>query len=283
MAAFIEVMKISFKTSQHLTTWEELVAVWRYADEIEVFEGGWLFDHFYPLGAEPSAPCMEAWTTAAALAAVTDRLRIGHMVTSNTFRHPALVANTIATVDQVSRGRLDFGFGAGWFEAEHAAYGIELPPLRERFDRFDEAIEVIDLLLTRERSSYDGEHYQLVDAYCEPKPIQSPRPPLVIGGKGEKRLLRSAARWADHYNYPGSDVEDFRYRLDVLGEWCERLGRDRAEIEASLQILVDDVAEAAELAGSAGEAGADHVIFYFRSPPGPTVLDSLAEEAAALA
>lgn len=275
-------MKISFKTSQQQTTWNDVLEVWRYADDIEVFAGGWLFDHFYPLGAEHSDPCMEAWSVAAALAAVTSRLRIGHMVTSNTYRHPAVVANTIATVDQVSNGRLDFGFGAGWFEAEHTAYGIELPPLRERFDRFDEAIEVIHLLLTERRSSYDGDHYQLVDAFCEPKPVQSPRPPLVIGGKGEKRLLRSAARWADHYNYPGDDVEDFGYRLSVLMGWCEQLGRDFAEIETSLQIRVDDVEEAVEKAARAEEEGASHVVFYFRPPFEPSAIDGLAEAASVL-
>ena len=139
-------MKISFKTSQQETTWKDLEAIWRLADDIEVFEGGWLFDHFYPLFTDSSKACMEAWTTAAALAAVTERLRIGHMVTSNTYRHPAVVANTIATVDQISEGRLDFGFGAGWFVDEHEAYGISLPPLKERFDRFDEAIEVLGTL-----------------------------------------------------------------------------------------------------------------------------------------
>lgn len=276
-------MKISFKTSQQQTTWRELEDVWRHADDMEVFEGGWLFDHFYPLFTDPSGPCMEAWTTAAALAAITDRLRIGHMVTSNTYRHPAVVANSIVTVDHVSGGRLDFGFGAGWFEDEHAAYGIELPPLRERFDRFVEAIEVIDLLLTEDRASYAGEHYQLLDAYCEPKPVQRPRPPLVIGGKGEKRLLRAAAQWADHYNYPGSDVEDFVYRLEVLSDWCQKLHRDRSEIETSLQVRVEDVSEAVEVASSAGEAGADHVIFYFPPPPTVALLESLADAAGELA
>lgn len=275
-------MKISFKTSQQQTTWAEMSEVWRYADDIEVFEGGWLFDHFYPLGTDYSDPCMEAWSVAAGLAAVTSRLRIGHMVTSNTYRHPSVVANTVATVDQISNGRLDFGFGAGWFETEHTAYGIELPALRERFDRFDEAIEVIHLLLTESQSSYDGEHYQLLDAFCEPKPVQKPRPPMVIGGKGEKRLLRSAARWADHYNYPGDDVEDFSYRLSVLRDWCGELGRDADEIETSLQIRVEDVGEAVEKAALAVGVGASHIVFYFRPPFSPAAIDELAAAASEL-
>jgi F420-dependent oxidoreductase-like protein len=275
-------MKISFKTSQQETTWNDLEAIWRLADDIEVFEGGWIFDHFYPLFTDPSRPCLEAWSTAAALAAITTRLRIGHMVTSNTYRHPAVVANTIASVDQISDGRLDFGFGAGWFEDEHEAYGIPLPPLKERFDRFDEAIEVIDLLLTQEQASFAGEHYRLIDAYCEPKPVQNPRPPIVIGGRGEKRLLRSAARWADHYNYPLADIVEFRHKLAVLDEWCERIGRDPSEIERSLQIVVKSVPEAVETAAAATEAGAGHVIFYLPPPADISLVEPLAEAASAL-
>jgi len=275
-------MKVSFKTSQQETTWDEMAAIWRLADDIDVYEGGWLFDHFYPLFTDSSLPCLEAWTMAAGVAAITDRLRVGHMVTSNTYRHPAVVANTIATVDLISNGRLDFGFGAGWFEEEHAAYGMTLPPLKERFDRFDEAVEVIDLLLTETRSNYSGEHYQLVDAYCEPKPVQAPRPPFVIGGKGEKRLLRTAARWADHYNYPGNDVEDFQDRLDVLWQWCEKLGRDPSEIETSLQIRVNDIPEAMDNAAAAGDAGADHVIFYLPPPADIALIEPIAEAASEL-
>lgn len=270
-------MKISFKTSQQESTWDQILAVWRVADDIEVFHGGWLFDHFYPLFTEPSKPCMEAWSTAAALAATTTRLRIGHMVTSNTYRHPAVVANTIATVDLISNGRLDFGFGAGWFEDEHEAYGIPLPPLGERFDRFDEALDVIHQLLTKDKTTFEGEHYQIRNAFCEPKPRQTPRPPFVIGGKGEKRLLRGAARWADHYNYPGADLEDFRYRLDVLDRWCGELGRDRSEIETSLQIRVHEVGDAVAEAAAASEAGADHVIFHLPPPPTVKTIERLAE------
>jgi F420-dependent oxidoreductase-like protein len=276
-------MKISFKTSQQETTWGNLERIWRAADEIETYTGGWLFDHFYPLNTETSLPCLEAWSVAAGLAAVTSRIRIGYMVTSNTYRHPAVVANTVATVDLISGGRLDFGFGAGWFEEEHRAYGIALPPLTERFDRFDEAIEVIDMLLTRELSTYSGTYYQLTEAYCEPKPVQRPRPPFVIGGKGENRLLRTAARWADHYNYPDPDIEDFKYRLDVLDRWCDELGRDRSEIETSLQIWVEDVAPAAAAAHEAREAGADHIIFYLPPPHQVPLLEDLAAAVADLA
>ena len=187
-------MKISFKTSQQETTFDNLAAIWRLADDIEVYQGGWLFDHFYPLFTDNSLSCFEAWTLAGALGSITSRLRIGHMVTSNTYRHPAVAANSVATLDHITGGRAEFGFGAGWFEDEHEAYGIPLPPLTERFDRFDEALEAIDLLLTKPVTDFDGEYYQLSQAHCEPKALQQPRPPFVIGGKGERRLLRSTAR-----------------------------------------------------------------------------------------
>ncbi|MGI9610327.1 MAG: LLM class F420-dependent oxidoreductase [Acidimicrobiia bacterium] len=269
-------MKISFKMSQQQTTWPELLAVWRLADDIDVYEGGWLFDHFYPLNADPGDDCFEAWTVAAALASTTTRLRIGHMVTSNTYRHPAVVANMVATLDHISDGRFDFGFGAGWFEDEHAAYGIPLPPLTERFDRFDEALAVIDLLLTERQATYDGTYYQLKDAYNEPKGVQSPRPPFVIGGKGVKRLLRSAAMWADHYNYPGEDIEDFQYRLEVLAEHCSHVGRDYSEIEKSVQVRVYDVAEAAEKGAAAKEAGAHYIVYYLPPPADISLVEPLA-------
>jgi F420-dependent oxidoreductase-like protein len=274
-------MKISFKTSQQDTTWQNIADIWRLADGIEVYDGGWLFDHFYPLQSDETGPCLEAWTVAAGLATITTRLRLGHMVTSNTYRHPALVANMISTLDHLSNGRFDFGFGAGWHEREHAAYGMELPPLRERFDRFEEALAVIDALLTTPVADYNGEHYQLSGAFCEPKPVQQPRPPLVIGGRGEKRLLGAVARWADHYNYPSDDIDDFRYRLDVLDGHCATVGRDPAEIEVSLQIRVHDVGPAVDKAQDAAEAGATHVIFYLPPPGDIRLIEPLAEAAMA--
>jgi F420-dependent oxidoreductase-like protein len=275
-------MRISFKTSQQQTTFDDLASIWRLADGIDVYHGGWLFDHFYPLFSDESGPCFEAWTLAAALGAMTERLRIGHMVTSNTYRHPAVAANMVSTLDHITGGRFDFGFGAGWFQAEHDAYGIPLPPLTERFDRFDEALEVIDLLLTEPVANFDGEYYRLRDAFNEPKPVQDPRPPFVIGGRGEKRLLRSTAHWADHYNYPGDDVADFSYRLEVLAEHCADLGRDPAEIETSVQIRVFDVPKAVDRAAEAGEAGADHVIFMLPPPSDIALVEPIAEQAAAL-
>lgn len=274
-------MKISFKTSQQETTYDNLAAIWRLADDIDLYHAGWLFDHFYPLFSDESGPCFEAWTLSAALGAMTSRLRLGHMVTSNTYRHPAVAANMVSTLDHITDGRFDFGFGAGWFQAEHDAYGIPLPPLTERFDRFDEALEAIHLLLTEAVADFDGEYYQLTGAFNEPKPVQRPRPPFVIGGRGEKRLLRSAARWADHYNYPGDDATDFAYRLDVLHAHCAEIGRDPAEIETSVQVRVFDLPKAVESAAKAQAAGADHVIFLLPPPSDIALIEPLAEKAAA--
>src|SRR5439155_25035015 len=138
---------------------------------IPIIEHAWVFDHFIPLGHDPTGQCLEGWTLLAALAARTQRLRVGVMVTGNVYRHPAVLANMAATLDIISGGRLELGLGAGWNEQECSAYGIDLPPLTERFDRFDEACEVILGLLTNEHTDFAGKHYQLSAARCEPKPI----------------------------------------------------------------------------------------------------------------
>ena len=141
-------MRFAFKTSPQNTTWDDMLAVWRAADDIEVFESGWTFDHFYPIFSDSTGPCLEGWITLTALAQATQRLRVGVLVTGNVYRHPAVLANMAATLDIVSDGRLELGLGAGWNQEECDAYGIELPPLKERFDRFDEALEVIVGLLS---------------------------------------------------------------------------------------------------------------------------------------
>ena len=166
-----------------------MLAVWQAADDMPIFESGWTFDHFYPIFSDHTGPCLEGWVTTTALAQATKRLRVGVLVTGNVYRHPAVLANMAASLDVISDGRLELGLGAGWNQQECDAYGIELPPLRERFDRFDEAVEVIVKLLTETTANFAGKHYQLVDAYNEPKPVQKPHPPIVIGGGGEKRTL----------------------------------------------------------------------------------------------
>ncbi|MEI6253726.1 MAG: LLM class flavin-dependent oxidoreductase, partial [Mycobacteriaceae bacterium] len=162
-------MRFAFKTSPQNTTWADMLAVWRAADDIDVFESGWTFDHFYPIFSDPAGPCLEGWTTLTALAQATTRLRLGTLVTGIHYRHPAVLANMAATLDIISGGRLELGIGAGWNEEESGAYGIELGTLTERFDRFEEACQVLIGLLSQDTTDFDGRFYQLTAARNEPK------------------------------------------------------------------------------------------------------------------
>ena len=220
----------------------------------------------------------------AAMAVETRRIRIGCQVTGMVYRHPAVLANMAATLDVVSNGRLELGIGAGWNEEECDAYGIELPPLRERFDRFNEALEVITGLLANETTTFDGTHYQLRDARCEPKPVQRPHPPICIGGGGEKRTLRAAAKFAQHWNLAGGTPEVFAHKLDVLRAHCADLGRDPSEITTSTQLrhaAGDDPKAIAEQASEFAAVGCDLIVVYLQ-PHDPALLEPLAEALAPL-
>jgi len=274
-------MRFAFKTSPQNTTWDDMLAVWRAADDIDVFESGWTFDHFYPIFSDPTGPCLEGWLTLTALAQATSRLRVGVLVTGMPYRHPAVLANMAATLDIISGGRLELGIGAGWNEEEASAYGIDLGTLTERFDRFDEACEIITSLLTERTTTFAGRYFQLTDAYCEPKPVQRPHPPICIGGTGERRTLPAVARWAQHWNHPGASVADWSATRDVLVKCCADIGRDPAEITTSthLRFSPDDggVSALAEQAAAFAEAGMDLGIIYI--PPGlsPAVLEPIAD------
>src|SRR4051794_19780038 len=178
-------MRYGFKTAQMNTTWSAMLDVWRVADQLEIFESGWNFDHFEPIFSDRSGPCLEGWSMLAALANATSRLRLGCQVTGMPYRHPSVLANIAATVDGISNGRLIIGLGAGWNQEESDALGIRLPPLKERFDQFEEGVQVIVRLLSDGRANFTGEHFTLTDAWCEPKAVQRPHPPIAIGGNGE--------------------------------------------------------------------------------------------------
>jgi F420-dependent oxidoreductase-like protein len=276
-------MRFAFKTSPQNTTWEAMLAVWRAGDDIEVFEAGWTFDHFYPIFSDPTGPCLEGWVTLAALAQATIRLRLGTLVTGIHYRHPAVLANMAASLDIVSGGRLELGIGAGWNEEESGAYGIALGTPKERSDRFEEACEVIVGLLSQETTSFNGNFYQLTEARCSPKPVQRPHPPLCIGGSGEKRTLRTAARFAQHWNFVGGSVEEFTAKRDVLHQHCAAIGRDPAEILLSCHVPLrgDPEATAAE-AAALSEAGAGLAIITLPPPHRPEVLEPLATALSAL-
>ena len=271
-------MRFAFKTSPQETTWDAMLDVWRAADDIELFESGWTFDHFYPIiGADPAGPCMEGWVTLTALAQATRRLRMGTLVTGIHYRHPAVLANMAATLDIVSGGRLELGIGAGWNEQESGAYGIELGTPRQRSDRFEEGCEVITSLLSQPVTTFKGSYYTVTDAYCNPKPVQQPHPPVCIGGSGEKRTLRTAARFAQHWNFVGGTPEQFSRKRDVLYQHCADLGRDPSEILLSSHVaFAGDPAETTATAAALGEAGVQLAIVYLRPPHTAAVLEPLA-------
>ena len=272
-------MRFAIKTAPQHTTWADLLAVWRAADDIELFESAWTFDHFYPIFSDPTGPCLEGWIATTALAQATSRLRVGVLVTGNPYRHPAVLANMAATLDVISGGRLELGLGAGWNQEESDAYGIHLPPLTERFDRFDEALEVITRLLTDTTSTFEGRYYQLREARCEPKPIQRPHPPICIGGSGPNRTLRSVARWAQHWNHPGGSPDQLRDAIAVLHERCAEIGRDPAEILISTHLRADpaDLPAIEAQVTAAEEAGIQLGIVYLPAPHTPSVLEPLAK------
>jgi F420-dependent oxidoreductase-like protein len=279
-------MRFAFKTAPQNTTWDAMLEVWRAADDIELFESGWTFDHFYPiLGEDSSGPCLEGWTTLTALAQATRRLRLGTLVTGIHYRHPAVLANMAATLDIISGGRLELGIGAGWNTEESGAYGIELGTPRERSDRLEEACEVLTGLLSPQlTTSFKGSYYELTDAMCNPKPVQQPHPPICIGGSGEKRTLRTAARFAQHWNFVGGTPDQFRHARDVLHQHCADIGRDPAEILLSSHVqFTGDPAATAASAAALGEAGVQLAIVTLRPPHTASVLEPLANALAALA
>jgi F420-dependent oxidoreductase-like protein len=277
-------MRFAFKTAPQNTTWPDMLAVWREADDIEIFESGWTFDHFYPIFSDSTGPCLEGWVATTALAQATRRLRFGVLVTGIHYRHPAVLANMAATLDVISGGRLEIGIGAGWNEEESGAYGIPLGSLRERSDRFEEACEVLVGLLSQEETDFAGTYYRLSNARCEPKGPQRPHPPICIGGSGERRTLRTAARFAQHWNFVGGTPDEFARKRDVLYRHCKDIGRDPKEITLSSHVRLDlaqgmgPTVETAAL----GERGLDLAIVQLPVPHDPAVLAPLAEALAPL-
>jgi F420-dependent oxidoreductase-like protein len=225
--------------------WDDLVSIARHVESTG-WDGFWIGDHFMPpaggFGDSPDdregelRDTHEGWTILAGLAAVVPRIRIGPLVTGNTYRNPCVLAKMAATVDHISGGRVVLGLGAGWQENEHRHYGIGLPPLSERMDRLEEAAEIIKSLFANTRTDFAGRHYEVTEAPLAPKPVQDPLP-LLIGGGGEKRTLRIVARFADEWNVWGSP-EIMGHKMAVLDRHCVEVGRDPAEIERSAAVLL---------------------------------------------
>ena len=272
-------MRFAVKTAPQHSTWPNMLALWQEADRIELFEAAWNFDHFEPIFSDRTGPCLEGWTMLAAMAGYTSRIKLGCQVTGMPYRHPAVLANMAATVDIITGGRLIIGLGAGWNQDECNALGLTLPPLKERFERFFEGTEVLISLLSNEVSNFDGKHFQLREARCEPKPIQRPHPPIAIGGNGEKKTLLAVARWAQHWNTTTGDIEEWKRKKEVLLRHCANVGRNPAEIECSVNIRYDPKTGASAVADTAHrwvEAGADYAVVNFSPPHSPEPLAAIA-------
>ncbi|HEX5188864.1 MAG TPA: TIGR03560 family F420-dependent LLM class oxidoreductase [Streptosporangiaceae bacterium] len=281
-------MRFAIKTRPEHQSWAQMREVWLAADEMEIFESAWNWDHFYPLTGDLTGPNLEGWTMLAAMAEATSRIRIGCQVSGMIYRHPAVLANMAATVDIISAGRLELGVGAGWNQMECDAYGIDLPPLRERFDQFDEGVAAIAGLLSQTVTTFEGRYVTLKDARCEPKPVQRPYPPIVIGGRGKTRTLRTTARWAQQWNAITQDPADWLDLKQALTAHCADLGRDPAEITCSVNVRLDgtsaaDLDAAAKTAAGYQDAGADLAVIGLPLQAAPDILEPLAARLAALA
>jgi F420-dependent oxidoreductase-like protein len=200
------------------------------------FDGFWVVDHMWGRGV-PDVPCLEGWSLVTALAEATTTLRLGVLVTCNSYRNPGMLAKAVVTADHVSGGRVELGLGAGWMEEEYAAYGFEFPGVRTRLDQLAETLEIVTRLFTQPRTTVDGRFYRFVDAPFEPKPVQRPLP-ITIGGAGPKVLMKLVARYAQRWNCPMPAAPRLQEHLSALRAHCRDIGRDPAEVVVSEQIAV---------------------------------------------
>ena len=274
-------LRIDIKAAQHDRAWDDILAYARDTEAVESLSGFWLFDHFVPINGHVEGPCMDGWTLLGALAAATTRVRLGLMVGCNGYRHPAVLAKIATTVDRVSGGRLDMGLGAGWFDLEYNMYGLPFPPPAQRIHELDEACEILKRLWTQELADFEGKYYTLQAARHEPKPVQTPYPPIVLGGGGEKLTLRVVAKHADMWNFGGGTPEEGARKLRILDEHCAAIGRDPATIRRSAQFYMKDPEEAAGVrAKVAGylDAGFDHVCIGMPPAYVPGLVDEIGRQ-----
>ncbi|HEX7408999.1 MAG TPA: TIGR03560 family F420-dependent LLM class oxidoreductase [Candidatus Binatia bacterium] len=281
-------------------TLDDLRQVWHLADR-SGFHWLSIWDHFYPamiIPGDARGPCFEAVSIMTALAAETTQARIGSLVYCMAYRHPAVLAKAMATIDHVSGGRMELGLGAGWSQIEFEAYGIPFLPIKDRLDQLEEGVQIIRGLFTQETTTFLGKHYCVTEARCEPKPVQ-PRPRIWLGGQGEKRLLRMVAKYADGWNVPFLGPELYAQKNQVLTQWCEKerrdphtvlrtvnvglaIGRDEAEAQrkrAALQeqfgvalgflesgMLIGTPQQVIDRIGEYVDAGAEWIILALRGP-----------------
>ena len=269
-------LRFGLKHSGQDTTIENLRAVWRVADE-SGFDHLWGFDHLAAIGeGGPDRPIYEGWALQAAMAEATRRVRIGCLVTGNTYRNPALLAKQAVTVDHLSGGRLEFGIGAAWAEIEHQMYGFD--GLDHRVGRLSESLRIIKSLWTEERTNFEGRYYRMRDAIANPKPLQKPHPPMWIGASGET-TMRLVARYADVWNAAAGDPEGTRKVVSMLEQACAAIGRDPSEIRRSVQFYWDggDAAALLEQCGVYLEQGITEQVIYLRGPESVALAHRVAE------
>ena len=273
-------IRFGLKLAPQATTVEDLRAVWRIADDAG-FDHVWGFDHFAAIGGPPERPVFDGWMMLAAMAQATSRVRIGLLVTGATYRHPGVLAKMATTVDHLSQGRLEFGIGSGWAEIEHAMLDLPFHTTAGRIRRLEEQIEVIKLLWSQDRATFEGRFYKLTEAIHEPKPIQKPHPPIWIGGSGEQMTLRVVARHADVWNPSGGggDPNEAARLSGVLDERCAEIGRDPSEIRRSAQLRFDgaDPAAFADYCRQYLDRGFTEIVAYVSGPDAPRLAGTVAE------
>ncbi len=277
MAEAAHPIRFGIQTPQQHSSWQDMLSLWQEVDALG-FDTAWVFDHFLPIFSDPTGPCLEGWTALAALAMATKNVRLGVMVTGNTYRHPAVLAKMATTVDIISGGRLILGIGAGWFELEHREYGMPFPRVAERLARLDETLAVLKRLWTEERVTFTGRYYQLNEAVFNPKPVQQPHPPILVGASGERVALGLVARHADMWNSFGTP-EVFRHKIARLAEHCQRAGRDPATIEKSVLLSpLFPLSEARQRIEEYVAVGVTHLIFSVSASADRQLLRRFAQE-----
>ncbi len=260
-------------------SWTELVEEVQHVEDAGYY-GVWIGDHFMAYGADTSGPWQEAWSVLAGLAALTSRVKLGTLVTGNTYRYPPILAKQVAQVDIISNGRVVLGMGAGWQENEHVMYDVPFYTVPERLGRLAESIQIIRSLFSNERTDFDGKYYQIKDAPLMPKPVQGTALPIMIGGGGEKVTLRLVARYADAWNVPGAP-EVLAEKGRILDQHCADAGRDPSTVwrTAALQVNIDpsvtaveqrgpfrvvaNVSQLSDLVAQYRDAGANELIVHF--------------------
>lgn len=226
------------------------------------FSSLWVMDHFFqlPMIGDPELDMHEGYATLSYMAAVTEEITLGTLVTGATYRHPGVLVKQVTTLDVLSSGRAWLGIGAAWFEREHLGLGVPFPPLRERFERLEEAVQIAMQMWSPDNGPFKGKHYTLEETICQPQPLSRPRPPIMIGGGGEKKTLRLVAKYADACNVAGN-TDEIKHKFDVLKRHCDDVGRNYEEIERTVMTITPPGDAAIEPAKALIDAGAQHVIF----------------------